>query len=254
MLHLQTCFDVLDRCLKERTTRWLWTGAEWGFSTGRSVRCLSTRPRHPRRPRYLFACLFFYLIINISTLGYKYWNLTDASFLRLKIRKSKKNKHNKHLVVCDQLATNQWRKTKNPHRKAHFMSLYGLSKRYFWDCCWDAGWGIVLPLDRCLTPAVAWPLTSLLIQVTSVSKKEKVKQRPQALNTVEMLRVASSALGMFTLKRETFHQLLERTEWEWIHFKMVSLHVMANWYIVPWDCGCVYLLFQQRCSAFWLWE
>lgn len=30
----------------------------------------------------------------------------------------------------------------------------------------------------------------------SVSKKEKAKQRPQALNTVEMLRVASSALGM----------------------------------------------------------
>ncbi|KAE8634723.1 hypothetical protein XENTR_v10002414 [Xenopus tropicalis] len=33
-------------------------------------------------------------------------------------------------------------------------------------------------------------------QVESVSKKEKAKQRPQALNTVEMLRVASSALGM----------------------------------------------------------
>ena len=31
-----------------------------------------------------------------------------------------------------------------------------------------------------------------------MSKKEKAKQRPQALNTVEMLRVASSALGMFT--------------------------------------------------------
>lgn len=29
-----------------------------------------------------------------------------------------------------------------------------------------------------------------------MSKKEKVKQRPLALNTVEMLRVASSALGM----------------------------------------------------------
>ena len=29
-----------------------------------------------------------------------------------------------------------------------------------------------------------------------MSKKEKAKQRPQALNTVEMLRVASSALGM----------------------------------------------------------
>ncbi|MGH0185326.1 UNVERIFIED_CONTAM: hypothetical protein FKN15_029407 [Acipenser sinensis] len=32
-------------------------------------------------------------------------------------------------------------------------------------------------------------------RVESVSKKEKAKQRPQALNTVEMLRVASSALG-----------------------------------------------------------
>ncbi|XP_057225013.1 DNA topoisomerase 3-beta-1 isoform X2 [Malurus melanocephalus] len=32
--------------------------------------------------------------------------------------------------------------------------------------------------------------------VESVSKKEKVKQRPLALNTVEMLRVASAALGM----------------------------------------------------------
>ncbi|KAF5894549.1 DNA topoisomerase 3-beta-1, partial [Clarias magur] len=32
--------------------------------------------------------------------------------------------------------------------------------------------------------------------VESVSKKEKAKQRPLALNTVEMLRVASSALGM----------------------------------------------------------
>ncbi|KAM6954134.1 DNA topoisomerase 3-beta-1 [Aplochiton taeniatus] len=32
--------------------------------------------------------------------------------------------------------------------------------------------------------------------VESVSKKEKAKQRPQALNTVEMLRVASSSLGM----------------------------------------------------------
>ncbi|KAM7090208.1 DNA topoisomerase 3-beta-1 isoform 2-T4 [Ciconia maguari] len=33
-------------------------------------------------------------------------------------------------------------------------------------------------------------------KVESVSKKEKVKQRPLALNTVEMLRVASAALGM----------------------------------------------------------
>ena len=33
-------------------------------------------------------------------------------------------------------------------------------------------------------------------KVTSVASKEKVKQRPQALNTVELLRVASSALGI----------------------------------------------------------
>lgn len=32
--------------------------------------------------------------------------------------------------------------------------------------------------------------------VTSCSKKEKVKQRPQALNTVELMRVASAGLGM----------------------------------------------------------
>ncbi|KAJ8263716.1 hypothetical protein COCON_G00161730 [Conger conger] len=38
--------------------------------------------------------------------------------------------------------------------------------------------------------------TSREAVVESVSKKEKAKQRPQALNTVEMLRVASSALGM----------------------------------------------------------
>uniref|UniRef100_A0A8C6U4A4 DNA topoisomerase n=1 Tax=Neogobius melanostomus TaxID=47308 RepID=A0A8C6U4A4_9GOBI len=38
--------------------------------------------------------------------------------------------------------------------------------------------------------------TSRDAKVESVSKKEKSKQRPQALNTVEMLRVASSALGM----------------------------------------------------------
>lgn len=40
-------------------------------------------------------------------------------------------------------------------------------------------------------------LNPFLLQVMAVSKKEKVKQRPQALNTVEMLRVASSALGRF---------------------------------------------------------
>lgn len=34
-----------------------------------------------------------------------------------------------------------------------------------------------------------------------MSKKEKVKQRPQALNTVEMLRVASQALGVASSAR-----------------------------------------------------
>uniref|UniRef100_A0A673WDS6 DNA topoisomerase n=1 Tax=Salmo trutta TaxID=8032 RepID=A0A673WDS6_SALTR len=38
--------------------------------------------------------------------------------------------------------------------------------------------------------------TSREAKVESVSKKEKAKQRPLALNTVEMLRVASSSLGM----------------------------------------------------------
>jgi len=33
-------------------------------------------------------------------------------------------------------------------------------------------------------------------RVKDVQKKEKTKPRPQALNTVEMLRVASSGLGM----------------------------------------------------------
>jgi hypothetical protein len=35
-----------------------------------------------------------------------------------------------------------------------------------------------------------------IFQVEATSRKEKAKQRPLALNTVEMLRVASSALGM----------------------------------------------------------
>ena len=35
-----------------------------------------------------------------------------------------------------------------------------------------------------------------LLRVTAVTKKEKAKQRPLALNTVEMLRCASSGLGM----------------------------------------------------------
>ena len=33
-------------------------------------------------------------------------------------------------------------------------------------------------------------------RVLEITKKEKAKSRPQALNTVEMLRVASSGLGM----------------------------------------------------------
>lgn len=35
-----------------------------------------------------------------------------------------------------------------------------------------------------------------VFQVEATSRKEKAKQRPLALNTVEMLRVASSSLGM----------------------------------------------------------
>lgn len=45
--------------------------------------------------------------------------------------------------------------------------------------------------------------SSFLFQVVSVSQKEKVKQRPQALNTVEMLRVASNALGTAGLKAQS---------------------------------------------------
>ena len=35
------------------------------------------------------------------------------------------------------------------------------------------------------------------IRVVGISQKEKVKQRPQALNTVELMRVASSGLGKY---------------------------------------------------------
>ena len=35
----------------------------------------------------------------------------------------------------------------------------------------------------------------LVSRITDVQRKEKTKPRPQALNTVEMLRVASSGLG-----------------------------------------------------------
>ena len=37
---------------------------------------------------------------------------------------------------------------------------------------------------------------SVYFRVTGVTQKEKVKQRPQALNTVELMRVASASLGM----------------------------------------------------------
>lgn len=47
-----------------------------------------------------------------------------------------------------------------------------------------------------------------VFQVESVSKKEKVKQRPLALNTVEMLRVASAALGRY--KSSDFHTVLKQ--------------------------------------------
>lgn len=41
-----------------------------------------------------------------------------------------------------------------------------------------------------------------------MSKKEKVKQRPLALNTVEMLRVASAALGRY--KSSNFHTVVKQ--------------------------------------------
>ena len=37
----------------------------------------------------------------------------------------------------------------------------------------------------------------MLNRVTGITHKEKVKQRPLALNTVELMRVASSGLGMY---------------------------------------------------------
>lgn len=64
----------------------------------------------------------------------------------------------------------------------------------------DAGNQILCPLLLillcCLSPSPAPPsLSPLCFQVEATSKKEKAKQRPLALNTVEMLRVASSSLG-----------------------------------------------------------
>lgn len=38
-------------------------------------------------------------------------------------------------------------------------------------------------------------MVNVVFRVIDVVRKEKTKQRPQALNTVEMLRVASSGLG-----------------------------------------------------------
>jgi len=38
-------------------------------------------------------------------------------------------------------------------------------------------------------------LVLFLYRIKDIQKKEKTKPRPQALNTVEMLRVASSGLG-----------------------------------------------------------
>jgi DNA topoisomerase-3 len=42
----------------------------------------------------------------------------------------------------------------------------------------------------------AFSLEFLFSRVASVTTKEKTKQRPQALNTIELMRVASSGLGV----------------------------------------------------------
>ncbi|PSN57539.1 DNA topoisomerase 3-beta-1 [Blattella germanica] len=49
---------------------------------------------------------------------------------------------------------------------------------------------------RCFEKEVASMFLSQVKEVTSITSKEKVKQRPQALNTVELMRVGSSGLGM----------------------------------------------------------
>ncbi|KAK9391563.1 DNA topoisomerase 3-beta-1 [Crotalus adamanteus] len=65
------------------------------------------------------------------------------------------------------------------------------------DSCLTLEWDRVRIFDREIAQMFL-NLTKMAkeAKVESVSKKEKVKQRPLALNTVEMLRVASSALGM----------------------------------------------------------
>ncbi|KAG7234286.1 hypothetical protein INR49_005247 [Caranx melampygus] len=65
------------------------------------------------------------------------------------------------------------------------------------DCSLTLDWKRVRVFDREVAQMfVNLTKTSREAKVESMSKKEKTKQRPQALNTVEMLRVASSALGM----------------------------------------------------------
>uniref|UniRef100_A0A2D4GH70 DNA topoisomerase n=1 Tax=Micrurus corallinus TaxID=54390 RepID=A0A2D4GH70_MICCO len=65
------------------------------------------------------------------------------------------------------------------------------------DSCLTLEWDRVRIFDREIAQMFL-NLTKMAkeAKVESVSKKEKVKQRPLALNTVEMLRVASAALGM----------------------------------------------------------
>uniref|UniRef100_A0A670K2C4 DNA topoisomerase n=1 Tax=Podarcis muralis TaxID=64176 RepID=A0A670K2C4_PODMU len=65
------------------------------------------------------------------------------------------------------------------------------------DCCLTLEWDRVRVFDREIAQMFL-NITKVAkeAKIESVSKKEKAKQRPLALNTVEMLRVASSALGM----------------------------------------------------------
>jgi len=47
----------------------------------------------------------------------------------------------------------------------------------------------------------------IMVSVIGISHKEKTKQRPLALNTVELMRVASSKLGSYPIH---IHQILNR--------------------------------------------
>lgn len=57
----------------------------------------------------------------------------------------------------------------------------------------------------------------LSLRVTDVVKKEKTKPRPQALNTVEMLRIASSSLGKRFLNFKQFNYSNWKSFWSIHH-------------------------------------